>query len=1116
MLRQWFFDQIDYIFFWCGLAYLLVAVACLRVTKEGKKVELPWIWFGTFGLLRGLHEWLHMLALSLPDPVVFKLVRIAVSTSSLLALFEFGRRGWKAQGGRAPGAWIVIALLGLGLVNWLAGLQDCKAACLHLFGATGALLSATVLWRAAVSRDAMGRVGLRTISIAMFAFALTICTMEPNAVIWPAASLNQAPLIIFNGLTDRLILALCAFACVAGLWLNERDTCLSSPSRDHYRFLGPWVLASALALLIIFGWVVTERRGRTVDADMREDVLHRVRDIAQAVNSDWVKALTFSADDKSAPAYLQICAQLTALGHFERLRSIYSMAERNGEIVYGPGNLDENDSLAFPPGTVCKNPKAELWRIFRNVQSVVVGPYTGENGTLVSAFSPVIDPRSGEVLLVIGVDFMAEQWKKATAEVRLEAILLTPVLSVILLCGLNLLEWRFRSSPRSQRWWFRDAEALFVAAFGVGITAIVALGVHDMESRRTQQVFQRFADGQAKIISSTFHEIRKDLACLAKFIEAEKLVHMQGFESFDSSLAVSSAVEAWEWVPVIPSAEKQNFEAQIRSQGSSDFNLFEENLSGERVPASGREEYYPVACVTPLRGNEPAVGFDLGSEPVRRLALEKAASTGLPAATAAITLVQETGQQQGMLAYHPVFKEAQRRPLGFSLCLLRLQSALDEALATGGGTNPNIRVRLLDITCGGEPKLLAQCNGWDADSASYKPFNRHEYKNVYPLFMLGRSWVIEAYPGPAFISAHRNYAGLASALCGLVVTLLVSVSVGFLSSRQTELEQQVFERTRELNESKQQVDIIFAGHAAAEPALRKARILLAEDNASNQKVALAILKKLGYRADVAANGVATLEALSRIPYDLVLMDCQMPDMDGLEATRRIRDTSSGVLDPGVPIIAMTANAMQGDRERCISAGMDDYLPKPVRPRELAEVLDRWLRSGHKQGDGRKGPLKDPVIYAPPRWPETTGNGDVPLRVETAPHSPGTTREEPFATLPANASDDAVFHESDLLERLMDDRELAHAVVAEFLKDIPVQIRKLKDFVSGGDAEGARRQAHTIKGAAANIGAPAMREAALELEQIAKAGSLAKGLDVLPRLETEFERLRQTLEQKGWS
>jgi CheY-like chemotaxis protein len=130
---------------------------------------------------------------------------------------------------------------------------------------------------------------------------------------------------------------------------------------------------------------------------------------------------------------------------------------------------------------------------------------------------------------------------------------------------------------------------------------------------------------------------------------------------------------------------------------------------------------------------------------------------------------------------------------------------------------------------------------------------------------------------------------------------------------------------------------------------RKLRILVVEDNIVNQKVAKGLLKKLHLAADTVANGQEAVTALGERDYDLVLMDCQMPVMDGYEATRCIRDTRTPVRDHAVPIIALTANAMPGDQEKCMLAGMDDYLAKPVKPRALAAMLQKWL------------PVKEPAL-----------------------------------------------------------------------------------------------------------------------------------------------------------
>ena len=115
-----------------------------------------------------------------------------------------------------------------------------------------------------------------------------------------------------------------------------------------------------------------------------------------------------------------------------------------------------------------------------------------------------------------------------------------------------------------------------------------------------------------------------------------------------------------------------------------------------------------------------------------------------------------------------------------------------------------------------------------------------------------------------------------------------------------------------------------------------------EDNQINQMVALKILRKQGYRADAVANGVEAIQALQTVPYDLVLMDCQMPEMDGFEATERIRKGEAGEKNAVIPIVAMTAHAMKGDRERCLASGMNDYLAKPVQPALLGATIAKWI------------------------------------------------------------------------------------------------------------------------------------------------------------------------------
>jgi signal transduction histidine kinase/FixJ family two-component response regulator/HPt (histidine-containing phosphotransfer) domain-containing protein len=251
------------------------------------------------------------------------------------------------------------------------------------------------------------------------------------------------------------------------------------------------------------------------------------------------------------------------------------------------------------------------------------------------------------------------------------------------------------------------------------------------------------------------------------------------------------------------------------------------------------------------------------------------------------------------------------------------------------------------------------------------------------------------------------------------------------------------------------------GHAA--------RILLADDDPTNQAVALAQLELLGYNADAVANGAEALEALQYGTYDLVLMDSEMPTMDGYEATRRIRESSR----PNIPIIGVTAHAMQNERDRCIREGMNGFLSKPVDLQLLAEVLERWI----------------------PRI-------DSRVEVQTVEG----------AGLEENA---AIFDSEAFLKRLMGDRRLAGKIIRGFLDGVPPLLNNLQKRFDESDETGARLLAHTLKGSAATVSAVGLREIGQEMEQSAAAGQLDRFGELLPRAVEEFERLKSTLEKAGW-
>jgi two-component system, sensor histidine kinase and response regulator len=307
-------------------------------------------------------------------------------------------------------------------------------------------------------------------------------------------------------------------------------------------------------------------------------------------------------------------------------------------------------------------------------------------------------------------------------------------------------------------------------------------------------------------------------------------------------------------------------------------------------------------------------------------------------------------------------------------------------------------------------------------------------------------------------------------------------------------------------------------HAGAEPAQaqtqaipaaarRKLKVLIAEDNPINMKLAKRQLLKLGIEADCATDGNEAVAAVALRPYDLVLMDCQMPEMDGYEATAEIRRSEGG--GRHTKIIAMTAHALQGDRERCIAAGMDGYLSKPVDLNVLEKELNEIAAASRGSADTPEQAAAQTSASAaatdrsgahPPEQSVAAG------ALQPAP-PPATKAQTPDGvgdgSLDANAIADLRAEGNGLLDDL----------IAMFLEQLPMALTALAEAVAGKDSQAIAFHAHRLKGAVSNFGALAMTELCQSLETAAKAGDFIGAAYIFDRLKTVAERVRQALEQE---
>ncbi|WP_305805301.1 ATP-binding protein [Stenotrophomonas sp. YIM B06876] len=275
---------------------------------------------------------------------------------------------------------------------------------------------------------------------------------------------------------------------------------------------------------------------------------------------------------------------------------------------------------------------------------------------------------------------------------------------------------------------------------------------------------------------------------------------------------------------------------------------------------------------------------------------------------------------------------------------------------------------------------------------------------------------------------------------------------------------------------------VATGHTDATAALTGARLLLVEDNPVNLLVAQKLLAVMGCHADTATNGEIALAKMAQQSYELVLMDCQMPVLDGYAATRRWREAEARLGSGRTPIIAMTANAMAGDRQRCLDAGMDDYLSKPVSREQLQACLQRWRADASGANSAHAAPVAPPLTAA---------------QEETSSLATQTT------ALPVL--------DQEILDEL---QEIAGAEIARiiglFLDDTPGLILQLQQAALVPDFEQLREQSHILKSSSANVGALALSAAARRVELGARAGTLYQPAVAVALVIAEFARARIAL------
>lgn len=964
-MSEFLANQIDYIYFFYGLAFILLFVVCYGLIRH-RNFDLPWRWLGRFAIIHGAHEWIEMFEISVGDHVIFSIIGILSLVFSYLCLLEFGRVGTNVIRGVEIKRWVFLPLVCAVLLGIPWGLKGMSAMGRYTLGLPAGLWAAWVLFQTArIKKQNI----LFVAAAGIMFYGIFSGLVVSKANFFPASVFNSQAFLQNIGFPVQLLRGMCAAvtACVIWLYHLKYSLFIASPySREMEIRRGAW-LAGMIIVMLIIGWIATEIVSKSVFSTMGENFLINAKITATALDKDRVQTLTGTPRDLEAENYRYLKKQLTTLAREHPfIESVSLYGYKNGDtfnyVCSSP--MAPGDTTDFGPGDSYEE---ELFpediAFFDNGRPYLTKPYSDQSGRWVGVVAPVIfDPVSKKVQVALCMDMSIKSWRQQLYRHRLATIMIILLLTLLLFFLHRQKEREAAQSIADSQAWknavLENSSVGVMLVLGSGIIAEVNERLAEMHGYQVKELIGQ----NTKILHISleacrqFHEENRLRAMEGEIIETEhqfKRKDQSVFWAEVSGRAIdrSHPEKGIVWVAIdvtqrknaeqqleeaIEQANKHALEATLANQAKS---VFLATMSHEiRTPMNGvlgmtqllqdtyldtQQEEYVKAIQNSGETLLAVINdiLDYSKLEAGRIALENIPFEPERLLKNVFQLMSPKAQEKNISFEFKLDSRAPRRVVGdlvrIKQILLNFVSNAIKFTKKGGVTLEAEAVELLDknVTL----KFTVVDTGIGMDEGAQE--------NLFKEFMQADSSIARRFGGT----------GLGLAICQKIAVLLegkiqVESSPGkgskFSFQKTFPIAEETFTPNAQETSPSGKFDI---------PNLN---ILLVEDNVVNQLITQTMLRKKGHKVFLANHGLEALEVLKNRSFDVVLMDIQMPQMDGFEATRHIRALEGEKAK--IPVVALTADVMADDLQRCLDAGMNGHVSKPIKIETLLAELKRVL------------------------------------------------------------------------------------------------------------------------------------------------------------------------------
>lgn len=756
MLSIWFSENLDFLLFLHGIIMLLIA-AVLYKPCEKKRFLRPDFYIQIFAFGMCISQWINIIIYFFPGKQFLYFSGVISFSFSFFILLLYSMifvSGRLKIVGVIYVLIVVILSAGLSVNRW----HNSGYFSLHQVLAFPASLSAAyVIFRYALKSDNEKKKGLLLASISMFLYSITWIISMPFEYFISVTADGVDPLIHYY--YPNAVQVVASAGLLAGL-----SKIKSIQASDRRYQLGKCFFLTIFITVLAVSFFAASWRGKIADTAIKNEILLHARAVANAIMPERVPNLKFSPDDINNPDFILTRNQMISYGYYSGLKSIYSFTMINGRLVFGPENIEENSSMASPPGTVYLEPHGDFIKVFRDALPGVIGPYKDEYGIFIAGYAPVIDPRSGKVLMVVGIDFSAADWKKEVSAARLIVFIITFIfILAISVMGVMLVIRREKWS-NSKSFAVRQLETFYIFSAGFFLSILIFSIFNDYENRKAESDFIPLSDSVAGVIRENIMNLNYDIENLGRFFKSSENVSRDEFSSFVSEMRYSPVKERG-WYPLV-------------KKGSL--------LS------------YPLLYIETSLDSGRKQGYDLRSTREGRNGIDNSLGTGMTSLLNYEINRRSSSGGKLMTVVFPVFKY-NKSLKGFLSLTADIDLVLSYSMSFSKSRNLYLDAGIIDITALDHEEGLAlysERGTGDAKGSFYM-------QAVYPVFIFDRVLGIKIFSTEGYNKTHLSNTGVMGGVSALMLTMAVTLLSGYLRRREYSLEDKVRERTKELSESEE-------------------------------------------------------------------------------------------------------------------------------------------------------------------------------------------------------------------------------------------------------------------------------------------------------------------------